>query len=218
VTLQEAPVSVSRIVVGFLGCAALLAALPPTTSAQRLSFAPQIGIYIPTEKLHELATGGEFSELEAGPSFGARLGLWFGNRLGVEASGAYIPTTFKLSSGNVVTEEDAKLFTGTGQVVLFLVPRTSPLSVFLSGGVGVVSRGGVAFTDASDKTDVSGVFGAGAAIRLGPIALTAGAELFAYAAGYEGSTQVTEKLTQRDIHMKLGVGIPFGGRIALLSP
>ena len=193
--------------------ASALVLLPTLAAAQRLSFGPQIGFYIPTQKLSQLATGnGDFSEIEAGPSFGARIGLQFSSRLGIAATGAYIPTTFSLSSGNTLTKNDAKLFTGSGQLVFFLLPPRSLLSLFLSGGVGVISRGGVAFTDAAKKTDVSGVFGAAAGINLGIIALTVGADLFAYSAEYEGSTQTNDKLSQRDVHLKLGLGIPFGGR------
>jgi len=180
-------------------------------AGQGLSFAPQIGFYIPTQNLYELA-GGDAYKLEAGPSFGARLGYWFGNRFGIEATGAYIPTTFVLASGSsTVQSQDAKLFNGSGQAVFYLLPRTSPLSLYLSGGVGVVSRGGVAFTDDAETTDVTGVVGAGAGISLGGMALTVGADLFAYSAAYAGSAQTSESLTQRDVQLKLGLGIPFGG-------
>ncbi|HEV8598195.1 MAG TPA: hypothetical protein VGQ69_02435 [Gemmatimonadales bacterium] len=94
--------------------------------------------------------------------------------------------------------------------MLFLLPRTSFFTLFLNGGVGVISHGGVAFTGASDKNDLSGVFGGGAAIQLGGLALTAGAELFNYSSTAL-STQTGEAQKQRDIHLKLGFGIPFGG-------
>lgn len=191
----------------------LAATLPARVGAQHFSIAPEIGFYVPTEKLSKLSTGTEdFSELEAGPTFGARLGILFGKHIGIEASGAYVPSTYKLSSGNTITKQDAKLFLGTGQVVVFLLPRTSFVNVYLNGGVGVISHGGVAFTSAADKTDLSGVFGAGAGIRLGPIGVTAGAELFNYKSKSAESTQSGEALTQRDIRLKLGFGVPFGGR------
>jgi len=178
---------------------------------QRLSFAPQIGLYVPTQNLYELA-GGTTSKLEAGPSFGARLGLWFGSRFGVEATGAYVPTTFSISSGsNQVLSEDARLFDGSGQAVFFLLPRTSVVTFYVSGGVGVISRGGVAFTDAAKTTDVAGVVGAGAGINVGVIALSVGADLFAYSAAYSGGSQTSESFQQRDLQLKLGLGIPFGG-------
>jgi len=189
----------------------LLAMLPAPLAAQHFSIAPEIGFYVPTEKLTKLTTGSEdFSQLEAGPTFGGRLGILFGKHLGVEASGAYVPSTYKLSSNNTITKQDAKLFLGTGQLVVFLLPRTSFVNVYLNGGVGVISHGGVALTDAAKKTDWSGVVGAGAGIRLGPIGVTAGAELFNYKAKSTESTETGEALTQRDIRLKLGFGVPFG--------
>ena len=187
-----------------------IAMFPGPAAAQHFSFAPEIGFYIPTQKLSKLVQGGDFSQIEAGPSFGARLGLLFGSRVGLEVSGAYIPTTYSLSSNNTITKNDAKLFNGSGQLVFFLLPARSFLSLYLNGGVGVMSRGGVAFTSAATKTNVTPVFGGGAGIHLGPIAVTAGADVFAYKAGFDGSSQASEKVNQRDIHLKLGFGMPFG--------
>jgi len=187
-----------------------IAALPGLAAAQHFSFAPEIGFYIPTQKLSKLVQGGDFSQIEAGPSFGAHLGLLFGSRIGVEVSGAYIPTTYSLSSDNTITKNDAKLFNGSGQLVFFLLPPRSFLSLYLNGGVGVMSRGGVAFTSAATRTNVTPVFGGGVGIHLGPLAVTAGADVFAYKAGFDGSSQESEKVNQRDIHLKLGFGMPFG--------
>jgi hypothetical protein len=103
------------------------------------------------------------------------------------------------------------LFNGTGQLVVFLLPRRSILSVFLNGGVGVLSRGGVAFTDAAETTSMSGVLGGGATLRLGGIALSAGAEVFNYTAEYASGGAVTSERSQRDVQIRLGFGIPFGG-------
>jgi hypothetical protein len=193
---------------------ALVVALASTARAQSLSFAPQIGIYIPTENLYKLASGGANDfQLEAGPSFGARLGLWFGSRFGIEASGNYIPTTFQLTatSGSTPVKQDAKLFLGSGQAVLYLLPRTGLLSLFINGGVGVISRGGVAFTSQAKTSDLGAIFGGGAGIHLGPIMLTAGVDLLSYTAQYEGSQQTTQELKQHDLNVKVGFGFPFGG-------
>ncbi len=181
-------------------------------AAQRVRFSPQIGFYIPTENLYQLATGTQSDDyqLEAGPSFGARLGFWFGRRLGIDIAGSYVPTTFKLGNGTT-TKQDAKLFIGSGQLVLFLIPPSSPLSLFLTGGVASISRGGVAFTNEATTTNIGGVLGVGAGIHLGPIALTAGADLVTYKADYQGSQAVSQELRQKDINLKLGFGIPFGG-------
>lgn len=193
--------------------ASLLLLVPLRAEAQKFSFAPQIGFYIPTQNLVEGVQTGTFdtAELEAGPSFGARLGLWFSDRFGIDVSGNYVPTTFRLvNDGSEVASEDAKLFNGAAQAVLFILPRTSFVSLYLNGGVGVVSRGGVAFTNAANKTDVAGVFGAGAGIRLGGLALMVGADLFAYTAKIEEGQTTESSVQQKDIQLKLGLGIPFG--------
>lgn len=198
---------------------ALVVALP-VQAQTRLSFAPQIGFYIPTEKLQSIATGNGsgLDSLEAGISFGARLGATFGKHLGVLFSGNYVPTTYQLGAGSSLQKRDAKLFTGAGQLMVFLLPITSPFTVFLSGGLGVISRGGVAFTGAAKTSYVSGVFGAGAGLRLGGIGLSVGADLYSYNADYLGTTPTATKLKQKDIHLKFGFGVPFGAGQKTASP
>lgn len=195
--------------------AILLAGILATpATAQRFSLAPEIGFYVPTEQLIDAADG-TVGELEAGPSFGLRLTIGLGSRISLTASGAYVPTTFAIQpGGGPVETRDARLFNGAGQLIIYLIPPTAPLAVFLNGGVGVVSRGGVAFTDDAETTNVTGVFGGGAMLRLGGIALTAGADAFSYSAAYTGSTATTSELTQLDFQIRLGLGFPFGGGLA----
>lgn len=190
--------------------------LPVTAAAQHLSLTPHIGVYIPTEQLYQAVTGATKDDfkLEVGPSFGGRLGLWFGDRFGIEAGGSYVPTTFRVAGtgGGAPVKQDAKLFLGTGQAVLFLVPRTSLLSVYVSGGVGVVSRGGVAFTSQASTSDVGATFGAGLGLRLAGVMLTAGADLMSYNAKYQGAQVVSASaVRQKDVSVRLGLGVPFGG-------
>ena len=192
------------------------AALASTARAQSLSFAPQIGIYIPTENLYKLASSGASSsdfKLEAGPSFGARLGLWFGSRFGIEAAGNYVPTTFQLTgtTGSTPVRQDAKLFLGSGQAVLYLLPRTAILSLFVNGGVGVISHGGVAFTSEAKTNEVGAIFGGGAGLHFGPIMLTAGVDLLTYTAQYQGNQVTSQVFQQHDLNVKVGFGFPFGG-------
>lgn len=191
--------------------AALITTATGSLPGQRLSLTPQIGFYVPTEKLAKLASGGSTSEIEAGPSFGARLGLWFGSRVGLETSGSYVPTTFKLAGGtSELVSERARLFVGSSQLVVFLLPRTGLLTLWVGGGVGVVSRGGVAFTGAADRTDVGGTLGGGAGINLGSLALNLSADVLGYSAGHSSGLPETT-IRQRDVHLKLGFGIPVGG-------
>ena len=197
-----------------------LVVAPPVQAQTRLSFAPQIGIYIPTERLQSLVTGntGGLDSLEAGISFGARLGATFGKHLGVLFSGNYVPTTYQLGTESNFQKRDAKLFTGAGQLMVFLLPITSPFTLFVSGGVGVINRGGAAFASAPKRRYITGVFGAGAGLRLGGIGLSVGADLYNYNADYIGTTVNTTKLKQRDIHLKFGFGVPFGVGQKTASP
>ena len=178
----------------------------------RLSLRPQIGFYIPTENLVELSQTGDAGKLEAGPSFGAAIALRFSSHLGIEINGAYVPTTFKVGPAGSLEKQDAKLFLGSGLIVVDVLPASSPLRLFVDGGAGVLSRGGVAFTSQSEKTDVTGVLGAGVGIRLGGLQVIAGTDLYRYKATYEGSGQTTSELTQTDFALKLGLGFGLGGR------
>ena len=193
----------------------LLTAPGARAEAQRLSLSPEIGFYIPTEKLVDAANG-TVGELEAGPSFGLRLALGLGSRVSLSVGGSYVPTTFALQPGGGQLEQrDARLFTGAAQLMLFLIPPTSPLSLFINGGVGAVSRGGIAFTDDAEKTDVSGIFGGGAQLNLGGISLLAGADVFSYTAEYTGTQAVTSEIKQLDLQLRLGLGFGLGGSMGM---
>ena len=197
-----------------IAAVALLLAIPVSASAQKLSFTPQIGFYVPTDQLVSGISGQPFdaAEIKAGPSFGARLGLWFGDRFGVDVSGNYVPTTFSvLDGGSEIASENAQLWNGAAQAVVYILPRTSPVSLHLNGGVGLVTRGGAAFSEMNDKSDIAGVFGAGVGIRLGGMQLNVGADLYTYTTKVDEVTTGETSFKQNDIQLKLGLGIPFGG-------
>jgi hypothetical protein len=88
------------------------------------------------------------------------------------------------------------------------------VSLYLSGGVGVVSHGGVAFEDIAETTNLTGVLGAGAGVRLGGFMLSAGADLYAYSASFGGTTDA-DAFARRDFQIKIGLGLPFGGSSGL---
>jgi hypothetical protein len=191
---------------------ALVSGAAGTAHAQRFSLTPQVGLYVPTKAMYDVGTTGNLYQLQAGPSFGARIGLWVGKRIGIDVSGNYVPTTFHLDSASTsLSSQPARLFTGAGQIVIFLIPASSPLSLYVNGGIGVVSHGGVAFTSEASTSDISGVFGGGVALRLGPIGLHVGSDLFAYKAQYQGASATSQELSQLDIQLHLGLGVPFGG-------
>ncbi len=192
----------------------LLGLVPAPALAQsrgtHLSLRPQIGIYVPTENLVQVSQTGAIGKLQAGPSFGAAVGLQFGSHFGVEANGAYVPTTFEAGTSGSFQKQNARLFLGSALAVIHILPSTSPVLLFVDGGVGVISHGGVAFTSEAKNTNLSGVAGAGVGIRLGGIQLIAGTDLYRYTANYQGSQQTASQLSQTDFAIKLGLSLGMG--------
>jgi hypothetical protein len=205
-------ISSPRPAVALLLALAGVTAHAPSAAAQRLSLRPQIGFYIPTNDLIGVSQGGDIGKIEAGPSFGAAVGVRFGSRFGVEVTGTYVPTTFSLGPAGAINEQEARLFLGNALAVFHVLPATLPISFSVNGGIGMISRGGVAFTNDAKTSDVAGVLGAAAGIRLGGIALVAGADLFTYSTSYSGTQQTAPSVNQLDIQLRLGFGLPLGGQ------
>jgi hypothetical protein len=192
---------------------------PMGLRAQSFSIAPEVGVYIPTQPLLSAATIGPNPQLaefkqEISFSVGGRMALGFGERFGIEVSGAYMPSSLTLSATGIDTTANANLITGTGQLWVQLLPATSPLSLGLSGGLSVTSRGGDAFAGASNTTDLGGVIGASLGFRLGPFVhfmVTAEDYIYNLDPNLVGIPAQVESKTQHDIHLNFGIGIPLLG-------
>jgi Outer membrane protein beta-barrel domain len=182
--------------------------------AQKISITPNIGLYVPTTELVKAASGEEFKQ-EISLTVGGRVGVAVSDRLGLEFTGAYAPSDLKISqSGFGDQAADANIFTGSGRVSFQLVPSTSPISFVVTGGVGVINRSGEFYANVADKTDIGGTLGATARFRLGSLLLLqVSAEDYIYKpkADIPGFGPNQEKMTQNDIHLSFGVGIPLLG-------
>jgi Outer membrane protein beta-barrel domain len=193
----------------------LLAVASRPALAQRVSLAPNIGVYIPTTELVKAASGDEFKQ-EIALTLGGRLGIFFSQRLGLEFTGAYAPSDLKFtpSGSQVDTKQDANIFTGSGRLTYQLVPFTSPVAFLVSGGVGVINRSGDFYKNVDDKTDVGGTFGASVRLRLGRllrIQLNAEDYIYKPKADIPGFATTDQKQTQNDVHLSLGLGLPLLG-------
>jgi hypothetical protein len=192
----------------------LLVARAHPLTAQRISIAPNIGVYVPTTELVKAASGEEFKQ-EISLTVGGRVGIALGQRLGLEFTGAYAPSDLKISqSGFGDQNQDANIFTGSGRISYQLVPLTSPVAFLVTGGVGVVNRSGDFYAGMENKTDIGGTVGASARFRLGKllrIQLSAEDYLYKPKGDIPGFTASDEKKTQNDIHLSLGLGIPLLG-------
>jgi len=182
-------------------------------AAQRISFAPNIGVYVPTTELVKAANGDEFKQ-EISLTLGGRLGIALGERLGLEFTGAYAPSDLKVTASGVGgPAQDANIFTGSGRVSFQLVPYTSPVAFVVTGGVGVINRSGEFYSGIQNKTDIGGTLGASARFRLGSLLrLQVSAEDYLYKPRAEIPGFVSaDKKTQIDIHLSIGIGIPLLG-------
>ena len=190
----------------------LLVAGTTAVSAQRVSIAPNIGVYIPTTELVKAASGQEFKQ-EISITLGGRLGIFF-SRLGLEFTGDYAPSKLKITSTGLGSKEDANIFTSSGRATYQVVPFTKPVAFLVTGGVGVINRSGAFYQDVEKKTDVGGTFGASVRFRLGRVLrLQLNAEDYIYKprADIPGFAPTDQKKTQNDIHLSVGLGIPFLG-------
>ena len=183
-------------------------------SAQRISLAPNIGVYIPTTELVKAASGEEFKQ-EVSITLGGRMGIFFTDRLGLELTGAYAPSDLKVTqSGFGDQNQDANVFTGSGRLSYQLVPYSSPIAFIVTGGVGVINRSGSFYEGMQDKTDIGGTIGASARFRVGSLLrLQINAEDYLYKpkGDIPGFSPGDEKKTQNDVHLSLGIGIPLLG-------
>ena len=192
----------------------LLATGAHPLTAQKISIAPNIGVYVPTTELVKAASGEEFKQ-EISLTVGGRVGVALGKRLGLEFTGAYAPSNLKISqSGFNDQNEDANIFTGSGRISYQLIPLSSPIAFLITGGVGVVNRSGAFYASMAEKTDVGGTVGAAARFRLGRllrIQLSADDYLYKPKGEIPGFSPSDEKKTQNDVHLSLGLGIPLLG-------
>lgn len=195
-----------------LGPIALLLTAAVTTPAfaQRLSLSPTIGVYIPTTELTKAVNGEQFKQ-EVGLALGGRLGVTFSPRFGIETSVSYVPSKlhFELDQ-TAATSTDANLLFGSLRATLHVIPFTKPVWLSLNGGASLVKRGGDAYQDAEDKTDVGGVVGASVGVNLGGmLSFYVAADDYIYGTRVADPTSDT-KQTQNDVQIALGFGLPIG--------
>lgn len=195
--------------------AMLLAAAAHPLSAQRVSIAPNIGVYVPTTELIKAASGDSSFKQEVSLTLGGRVGIQFSDRLGLEFTGSYAPSDLTFNRTGLANQnQDANVFTGSGRLSFQLLPSTSPVSFLLTGGVGVINRSGAFYANVADKTDIGGTLGASAGFRLGKllrIQLSAEDYIYKPKAEIPGFGPSAEKKTQNDIHLSMGLGIPLLG-------
>ncbi len=190
------------------------------TTGKGFSITPYIGVTVPTADLLSFTQGTSTvvpTKIPIGFTFGGRLGIGLGNRVGIEGDVGYSPGSLELSNAGTAINQDVKTLTGSGRLTFYLIPRTSPLWIGVSGGVGAVrhtfAKGGAAeLAGVKPSTSVGGVVGASAGIRLGRIiAFNIGVEDYLYNAKFDQNGTKLAETKQHDIHITGGFRIPFLG-------
>ncbi len=190
--------------------AAVLALGATPARAQRLSLSPMVGVYIPTSELVKAAEGEEFKQ-EVAISVGGRLGVTLSPRFGIETSVSYVPSNLRFTFDQNETTTDANLLLGTIRATVHAIPMTSPVWLTLNGGASMIRRGGEAYEEVEDRSDVGGVVGATVGFRLGSmLSFYVAAEDYIYGTRVEGTDLGDESRTQNDVQIAFGFGFPVG--------
>jgi hypothetical protein len=204
-------------------CAAapLVAQVGAPRTHRGVSLTPYVGVLVPTNDLFSYQNGSttQVTKLSIGLTFGGRLGIGLGERVGIEGDVGYSPGSVDVTTGAGGTtnfNQDVRILSGSGRVTFYLIPRTSPFWLGVSGGVGATRHtfktGAVGSPTVQPGTDVGGVFGASAGIRLGRvIAINFGAEDYLYNASFDVNGTKTAQLKQHDIRFTGGIRFPFLG-------
>jgi hypothetical protein len=201
----------ARFAVGpsLLAAAALAFGAAPA-EAQRLSLSPTVGVYIPTSELIKATQGQEFKQ-EVALSLGGRLGITISPRFGIETSVSYVPSNLRFRFDETETTTDANLLLGTLRASFHAIPMTSPVWLTLNGGASLIKRGGEAYEDAEDTSDIGGVVGATVGFRLGSmLSFYVAAEDYIYGTDVDGTGLEDGSRTQNDVQIAFGFGFPVG--------
>jgi hypothetical protein len=190
--------------------AALAAFAPSSAQAQRVSLSPTIGVYIPTSELVKAAEGQEFKQ-EVALSVGGRLGVTLSPRFGIETSVSYVPSNLRFTFDQTEATTDANLLFGTVRASFHAIPMTSPVWVTLNGGASLIRRGGDAYAEVEDRSDIGGVVGATVGFRLGSMLnFYVAAEDYIYGTKVEDADLGDLSKTQNDVQIAFGFGFPVG--------
>jgi hypothetical protein len=124
---------------------------------------------------------------------------------------SYVPSKLRFTLDQTQTTTDANLLLGTVRATFHAIPMTSPVWLSLNGGASLIRRGGDAYAEAEDKSDVGGVVGATVGFRLGSmLSFYLAAEDYIYGSRVEGTGLGDESRTQNDVQLAFGFGFPVG--------
>ena len=141
---------------------------------------------------------------------GGRLGIGFGQRVGLAFTADYSPSELRFNAGGPEERTPGNVLSGSGRLTVSVLPLSSPCS-----SCSTAVRAWCAGAGKRSRTSWTGP--ASAAWRARPSGSGLGgllsfyvhADDFIYNAEYAGPT-VTEQVLQHDVHLSFGLGVPLG--------
>ncbi len=216
---------------GAAALALLFSLIPSSLAAQQpvqFTVSGFGGAYIPAGDLFdELSTevALRFGQ-ETSFTLGGRFAVWPIPRLGIEAEGAFTGSDVEFRGAffgepPVDTTLSANAFYGSVNVIYALIrPPFEPLAIYVSGGIGLVARGGFFFDEffqliidprfETETTSVAGVAGFGIRYGISPL-LNIRGDFKDYISSYRAFSGLDSKL-QNDLLITVALEFVFGGR------
>lgn len=114
----------------------------------------------------------------SGLAYGAEARIWSGHRFGVQVQASVASSTVGAvaTPGGLKPPATARVLVVSAQGLYAISPVESPVSIWVSGGPGLVHHGGEVYDGLSSTTDLAGVLGVGGRASL-PGGLSASAGL-----------------------------------------
>lgn len=189
------------------------------TQSSGFSLSPYFGAVLPQTNLLTLGAGATSKDIKLSTAIvvGARLGIMFNTRIGIQADVGYSPGSVDLAESKLTTNTDITTLTGVGKLIIYIIPADKWVWMNVSGGAGAIQHkfkagGASEIAGLKDGTNVGGVVGATIGVRIWSfIALTGSVEDYLYNASFDRNGIKTSETKQQDIRVTGGIRFPFIG-------
>ncbi|HJS42122.1 MAG TPA: outer membrane beta-barrel protein [Gemmatimonadales bacterium] len=192
----------TRVLAGAFALVGVLGALTAApAAAQRGSFTPWAGAYVPTR--NSFSTVGTDISRDNSFIMGARFTFWGKSPIGFELTGGFAPARVRVSGTTINAERNTEVFLAGAKLMLGLSPAESRIGVFLSGGPSLIRVGNNVARESESSTDWGGVVGLGFRFPISnAIGLRIEGEDFFYGGNFDGSSKF-----QNDLVLSAGLAI-----------
>ncbi len=158
-----------------VGLAVAVLSVVPSTAAAQLELDGYLGAYIPLNNLVAVEGVNPAAQQKTALAVGARATVWLAV-LGIEATFMYAASD-RESDGE---DTSAEIWAASARLALKLGLPVVPITFYFNGGPALIGRGGEAYAEAEDKTDIGGVLGGAVLLGRGKIRLRGDVEAYLY--------------------------------------